>query len=254
MEKKGDVKKAWQRRYFVMVAPRTMFYFQTEEQGKAFRMLKTSMTDSLKAYAKGAIPITDASQVSNAGTVDGKKHCFSIKPKADHKRIFIMAAPSEEVRDTWMKAASQGEKFLTDGNKMATPAAPPQAAVVTATPTPTPQVTATVVVVMQPQAQPTPVLEVKQQAAVYNSVNAEHVRALLQMFDVIRSQNASFLKDVERKTHDSSSANPRVMEDYMRVVNLNLELTQQAVGCLSALLIKAHSGGAPVPVPRPEMT
>jgi len=112
VEKKGDLnKKGWQKRYFIFVAPRTLFYFTDHEKANAFRLLKTDKHDSLKAYAKGGIPVSDSSVVANAGQVDDKQHCFSVKPKADHKRVFMVSAPNSETKDLWMRALAEGEKF-----------------------------------------------------------------------------------------------------------------------------------------------
>jgi hypothetical protein len=178
LEKKGDIAKSWQKRYFLMVQPRTLFYFTTKQNSDAFKALKTNETRSLRALAKGAIPMTATSTFTKAGHVDKKDNCFNVKPQTSKSRVFIMSAPNDSSLETWMRALQEGDSFKASpetAKMMETKAS----TVVMTTTSPN----STTMAAMSSQTTPM-------------GLSMPHCVALIAMFEEVRAANQAFLEDI----------------------------------------------------------
>jgi len=109
--KKGDLVKNWQKRYFLLVAPRTIFYFESSDKSARFKKTPCSDNESCSRLAKGSVALTDNCVLSKRGTLDGKAHCFSVKAHSNSEREFVMSCDSDTECEKWMEALRLGEDF-----------------------------------------------------------------------------------------------------------------------------------------------
>jgi 16S rRNA C1402 (ribose-2'-O) methylase RsmI len=71
MEKKGDVRKNWKKRYFILVPPRIVFYFGKEPKAAAFKKTATNNVNK--------VPLNHMSlALYDATRICGDVMCFDI--------------------------------------------------------------------------------------------------------------------------------------------------------------------------------
>jgi len=109
--KKGDLNTNWQKRYFVLCAPRTIFYFENVEKANRFKQTPCSDNETCVRMAKGSVALTDNCVLTKRGTLDGKTHCFSVKAHSNSEREFVMSADSDAECDKWLAALRSSDEY-----------------------------------------------------------------------------------------------------------------------------------------------
>jgi len=109
--KKGDLNTNWQKRYFMLCAPRTIFYFENVEKANRFKQTPCSDNETCVRMAKGSVALTDNCVLTKRGTLDGKTHCFSVKAHSNSEREFVMSADSDAECDKWLAALRSSEEY-----------------------------------------------------------------------------------------------------------------------------------------------
>jgi len=152
LQKVGDIRSNWSKRFFLLVGPKTLFYFETEDKANRFRRTPCSDNESCSKLAKGSVALHDSYQaaVKGSGNYDGKSNVFTLKGKAGADREFIMSADSAESMNKWLQAFKEGEEF---GKRASVPLVPGSPIVVMVGPAP---VSAGPGVVMMPAPAPGP--------------------------------------------------------------------------------------------------
>jgi len=223
--KKGDLVKNWQKRYFLLVAPRTIFYFENSDKAARFKKTPCSDNEGCSRLAKGSVALTDNCVLSKRGTLDGKAHCFSVKAHSNSEREFVMSCESDADCEKWMETLRMGEEYLKPkpssaalvtgamiAGSAAAVAAAAAASNTTATNTTNTTAAPATIIVMQPQPQPmvmqpsappqmVMVMQQPQPQPMFTVVDgitipansevldAQSIRQLIAMFEAVQAQN-----------------------------------------------------------------